>query len=414
VKPAHILLVHQSFVLPNEPGGTRHYEFASRWTQAGQRCTVLASDRSYLSGGKQKDAERLPRGMKVLRVFTASGHSNSFVGRLLAFLSFSLGSVLRGLFVPDIDLVWGTSPPIFQAVSAWLIAAVRNVPFVLEVRDLWPEFPIALGIIRNPIVIWWARRVERFLYARADHIIVNSPAYRIYLREQCSVSPERVTLVPNGVDPQMFASGDAASVRAQYELDSKFVVVYGGAMGVANNLEVLLNAASALRSRTDIHFLLVGDGRERGRLESLKSELQLFNVTFTGPQPKERMRDFLAAADATVAILQNIAAFTTTYPNKVFDYLAAGKPVVLAIDGVIREVVENAGAGIFADPSDPMAIAGAITALADDRARATRMGVSGREYVRRNFDREQQAEQLRKIFDSLIYVDVEKAHKAAV
>jgi glycosyltransferase involved in cell wall biosynthesis len=391
----HTLLIHQAFTTPSDAGGTRHYELAQCVIANGDRLTVVASDFGYLSGkrtaGSITGREEMVDGIRVLRVATSRSSHRGLAGQLLAFLTFAGSSLIAGLRVRDIDVVLATTPPIFQAVTAWLIAVIRRRPLILEIRDLWPEFIIDMGKLKNPIVIAAARRLERFLYARADRFIVNSPAYIDYL-ETKGIDRGRVTLVSNGVSPEMFAAeGDVAryarELRQRYALEGKFVAMYAGAMGPANDLDTLLDAAAALSYDTRIHIVLVGDGKQRKALEQRARERELTNVTFVGAQSKTEMRGFLAAADVCVATLQNIAMFRMTYPNKVFDYLAAGRPVVLAIDGVIREVVERAGGGVFVPPGDGNAIAAAIEELSRHEDIGREMGRRGREYVRRHFNR---------------------------
>lgn len=398
--PTHTLLIHQAFTTPNDAGGTRHYELAQRVIANGDRFSVVASDFGYLSAkhmaGSIGGREEIIDGIRVLRVATSRSMHRGFAGQLLSFLTFASSSLIAALRVRDVDVVLATTPPIFQAVTAWLVAAVRRRPLILEVRDLWPEFIVDMGKLRNPIAIAFARRLERFLYARADSFIVNSPAYVGYL-EGKGVERRRITLIPNGVSPEMFADDadntDAArSVRARFSLGEKFIAMYAGAMGPANDLEVLLDAASALRDDDRIHIMLVGDGKVRKQLEASARTRGLTNVTFVGPQTKTDVRAFLKAADVCVATLQNIAMFRMTYPNKVFDYLAAGRPVVLGIDGVIRDVVERAEGGVFVQPGDSGALADAIRELAKNPDRCREMGRRGREYVQRHFDRRDHGE----------------------
>jgi len=391
-----ILLIHQAFVSPNEAGGTRHYELAQHLIRQGHEFTIVASDLSYVTGqriveGKGLVQEQIIEDLRVLRAYAYPSLHRSFVWRTISFLSFMVTSVWAALRAGPVDLVIGTSPPIFQAVSAWFVAFLRRRPFLLEVRDLWPEFAIDIGVLRNRTLITLSRWLERFLYARATHIVVNSPAYREYLLEK-GIPGEKITLIPNGVDVRMFfPEADGQTIREQFNLDGKFVVTYAGALGMANDIGTILRAADQLRDNHDIHFLLVGDGKERANLEAQTRKLQLSNVTFAGSHPKASIPDFLAAADACVATLQDIPMFRTTYPNKVFDYMAAGRPVILAIDGVIREVVEAAEGGVFVPPGNPSALADATRKLSADRERAQAMGNAARRYVVEHFDRPQQA-----------------------
>jgi glycosyltransferase involved in cell wall biosynthesis len=186
---------------------------------------------------------------------------------------------------------------------------------------------------------------------------------------------------------------DGRSFRKRMNIGDEFVVTYAGALGMANDLPTLLRAADLLRHRRDVHFLIVGDGKERSALEAQARELGLTNLNFTGPCPKSEMGDVLAASDACVATLLNIPMFRTTYPNKVFDYMAAGRPTILAIDGVIREVIEAAGGGIFVTPGSAEELAATVARLADDRAGARAMGGAARDYVVQHFNREHHAQQ---------------------
>jgi glycosyltransferase involved in cell wall biosynthesis len=406
----HTLLIHQAFTTPNDAGGTRHYELAQCVIARGDSFSVVASDFGYLSAkhmaGCVAGREEVVDGIRVLRVATSRSSHRGLAGQLLSFLTFAASSLVAGLRVRDVDVVLATTPPIFQAVTAWLVAALRRRPLILEIRDLWPEFIIDMGKLKNPVVISVARRLERFLYRKADSFIVNSPAYVGYL-ESKGVARHRITLVPNGVSPDMFSDDadvavNADAIRARYGLAGKFIAMYAGAMGPANDLDVLLDAAAELRDDERIHIVLVGDGKLRKQLEVGAQERSLHNVTFAGPQSKGEMRAFLHAADVCVATLQNIAMFRMTYPNKVFDYLAAGRPVVLGIDGVIREVVERAQGGLFVRPGDSHALANAIRQLAADPDRCREMGQSGRAYVRQHFNRSDHGELFTSVLRSAV------------
>jgi glycosyltransferase involved in cell wall biosynthesis len=394
----HVLLIHQGFASPSEPGGTRHFELARRAVEQGHQFTVVASDFSYFMGKRparslNMTSEETVEGISVIRAYTYPTLHGGFFGQLLSFISFAISSFIAAVRVTKVDLVMGTSPPIFQAVSAWLVSALRRRPLLLEIRDLWPEFIIDMGKLKNPLAIRVSRWLELFLYRRASHLLVNSPAYVDYLIEK-GVPSAKITLIANGVDPAMFdPSADGAGVRRQFDLNGKFVVMYAGAMGPANDLDMLLDAAAELREDSRFFFLLVGDGKLRKHLQARAETLHLKNLSFAGSQPKQEMRYFLASADICVAILQNIRMFQMTYPNKVFDYMAAGRPVLLAIDGVIREVVEAAQAGIYVPPGDPKALVDALRYLADHPQERRDMCRRGRLYVEEKFNRAKQSGQ---------------------
>ncbi|MFN7986164.1 MAG: glycosyltransferase family 4 protein [Thermoanaerobaculia bacterium] len=389
----HVLLIHQAFAGPNEPGGTRHWELASRALGKGHRFTVVASDASYLTGrAAEAGEENATPGLRIVRVRTLRTLHRSFAWRVAAFLGFMVTSTVRALAVRKVDLVFGTSPPIFQAVSAWLASALKRVPFVLEIRDLWPEFAVDMGVLTNPALVRLARWLEAFLYARADLLVVNSPAYRDYLLRR-GIPGAKVRFVPNGVDASMFdPAARGEGLRREWGCDGKSVALYAGAIGPANDIPTLLGAAEMLKDEPGIAFVLVGDGKDRPKLEEAARAKGLANVRFAGTLPKRRMPEALAACDVGVAILKDIPMFRTTYPNKVFDYMAAGRPTVLAIDGVIRAVVEEADGGTFVPPGNAAALAQAVKAMAADPARRASMGASARAFVESHFNRDDQAE----------------------
>lgn len=389
-----ILLIHQAFASPATAGGTRHYELARLAGEQGHHFTVVASRVSYLTGEDQAGIDQAQvKGLQVLTAPALSSIHRSFVWRVFSFLYFMVSSFWKAFRSGPIDLVMGTSPPIFQAVAAWLVARLRNRAFVLEIRDLWPDFAVDMGVLTNPLLIALSKRLERFLRARASHIVVNSPAYRDILIRR-GEAPHRITLIANGVDLAMFdPADDGAQMRAELGLEDKFVVAYTGAMGPANDIATVVEAARLLADDERIHLLMVGAGKDQAAQEARATELGLTNISFIGARPKNEMPAILAASDACLAILQNVPMFKTTYPNKVFDYLAAGRPVILAIDGVIREVVEQAQAGRFTPPGDAPALAQTIGELSRDPEQAKRMGQAGRTYVAEHFDRTDQAAQ---------------------
>lgn len=402
----HILLIHQAFAAMDEPGGTRHYELARYLVQRGHRVTIIASPVSYITG-RPRDG-RVPfiekqhpeEGLTILRTYVYAAHHKSFFHRLLAFFSFMASSFVAGLGVRQVDLVWGTSPPIFQGVTAWALARLKGARFLFEVRDLWPYFAVAVGVLTNKPLIRMSEWLEKFLYRHADQVMVNSPGFIAHIQAR---GVDEVALIPNGADITMFdPEADGRDFRARYGLGDDFLVVYAGAHGLSNDLDVVLDAADRLRASPGLRFALVGDGKEKPRLRQRAAELALPNLVFIDSLPKAEMRDALAAADAGLAILKPIEAYKTTYPNKIFDYMAAGRPVLLAIDGVSREVVEAADCGLFVQPGDADALAEAVRRLASDRAAARAMGRRGRAYLERHFNRADLAGQLADLIESMV------------
>jgi glycosyltransferase involved in cell wall biosynthesis len=407
----HILLIHQAFAALDEPGGTRHHELARFLAGRGDKVTVIASPVSYLTGAplrlptfsEKMGGEQERDGVRIIRTYTYRALHKSFVHRIFSFFSFMTSSFFAGLAVKNVDLVWGTSPPIFQGGTAWLLARLKRVPFLFEVRDLWPTFAIAVGVLKNPMLIKLSLWLEGFLYRHADQVVVNSPGYIAHVTGR---GAQRVELIPNGADPQMFDPADqGTSFRSANRLADKYVVLYAGAHGMSNDLSVVLEAAKILQDAPvtlEVMVTFLGDGKEKPALQKQAADMGLSNVLFLPPVAKTEMAAALAGADACLAILKPIEEYKTTYPNKVFDYMAAGRPVVLAIDGVIRQMVEAAHCGVFAQPGDPAALAQAIRQLAADKVASRQMGLTGRAYLEQHFSRSVVAEKLAGILENML------------
>ena len=387
-----ILLINQAFVSPDEPGHTRHFEMAKFLQARGHELVIVASDLNYQTGQRTVEhkglfAEQNFDGVRVLRSYIYPALHRSYFWRIISFFSFMFSSAWTALQVRDVDLVMGTTPPIFQAVSAWFVAWMRRKPFLLEVRDLWPEFGVSMGVLKNPVVIALARWLEKFLYARATHILVNSPAYREYMLAK-GVPERKVTYIAYGTDVDMFNPNvDGSSIRAELGMQDKFVVLYAGALGQANDIDTILRAAQHLNGEDKIRFVLFGDGKERARLQVDAERMKLSNVVFAGVRPKKEMPGIVASADVCLAILQDIPMFRTTYPNKVFDYMAAGRATVLVIDGVSRQLIESSNGGAFVQPGNDEQLAKTILELSKDPKRVQQMGQSAREYLVKHLDR---------------------------
>lgn len=403
----NILLLNQAFVSPDEPGHTRHFEMAKFLQGHGHQLVIVASDLNYQTGRRTVArrgvfAEQRIDGVRILRAYIYPALHRSYVWRVVSFLSFMFSSVWTALQVKDVDLVMGTTPPIFQAVSAWFVAWMRRKPFLLEVRDLWPEFGVSMGVLKSPVVIGLARWLEKFLYARATHMLVNSPAYKDYMIKK-GVPERKVTYIAYGTDVDMFNPGvDGSSIRKELGLQDKFVVLYAGALGQANDIDTILRAAERLNHKDKIYFVLFGDGKERARLQFEAERMELSNVIFAGVRPKKEMPYVVASADLCLASLQGIPMFRTTYPNKVFDYMSAGRATVLVIDGVARHLIESSKGGVFVQPGDDELLAKTILELSKDPQHVQQMGIHAREYLVKHLDRRDKLNETLDLFTKLV------------
>ena len=322
--------------------------------------------------------------ISIYRAYTYPALHKSFVHRLISYFSFMISSFFISMKMKNVDIVWGTSPPIFQSFTAWLVSKLKRVPFLLEIRDLWPAFAIAVGVLKKRVLISLSLWLEQFLYHHADKIIVNSPGYIEHVQLK---GGQNVTLIPNGSDTTAFTPINTIHIREELGWTDKFILLYAGAHGMSNDLPVVLQAAKLIEKHDDIKIVFIGDGKEKSSLIDLSKSLRLSNVEFLNPVPKSKITEYLQASDVCIAILKPIELYKTTYPNKVFDYMAAEKPIILAIDGVIREVVESADCGIFCEPGNPHAIASVILGMYRNRNGLAKIGKRGKVYLEQNFDR---------------------------
>jgi glycosyltransferase involved in cell wall biosynthesis len=256
--------------------------------------------------------------------------------------------------------------------------------------------------LKNPILISLARWLENFLYVRATHILVNSPAYKDYMLGK-GLPENKITYIPYGTDVDMFNPDvDGSSVRKKLGLENKFIVLYAGALGQANDIDTILRAAEKLNRDSKIRFVLFGDGKERARLESESKRMKLTNIIFAGVCPKKEMPLVIASSDVCLAILQDVPMFRTTYPNKVFDYMAAARGTVLVIDGVVREVIESSDGGVFVQPGNDEQLANTILDLSNAPQRVKQMGLNARAYLVKHLDRRDKLKDTLNLLESLV------------
>jgi len=398
----HILLIHQIFVTPEEGGGTRHYELAKYLVKKGHKVTVIASQVDYLTGKKKDKKKENKEGIEIIYSHAYKKLHKSFFYRALSFLSFSISSFLAAKKIKNVDVILGTSPPLFQSFTTLLISKIRRKPFVFEVRDLWIDFAEELGIVKNRHIIKFVKMLEKILYKSAYKIIVNSPGFVPFIERY--VSSDKISLIPNSVITQEFEIEDHSNsfFRSRYRLDNKFIALYLGNIGVANDIDMILRAAELLKEYVEIVFVLMGDGIRKEDVRQYIEQNKLLNVLLFDVHPKAEIPKILADVDVCIATLKDIPMFKTTYPNKVFDYMAAHKPTILGIDGVIREVIEHADGGTYIGPGNSSGLKEAILKYYKNPELKGIHGRNARDYVKKHFERETIANELEKVLISVI------------
>lgn len=384
--------MHNTFPSGNEEGSGRQYDFAKQLIADGHQVTIIASQYSYVTGEVKGRTgliveELHPAGFRILRTWSARGYHASYARRVMGFATYMVTSFIAAVRVPRPDVLVAASPPITVAMIGGLVARLRRVPFVFEIRDLWSQVAADLGIVKNRLVLALVRAWERSLQRQARTVVINSPGFIPHVVKG-GVDRARIAVVPNGVDLALFAPlADREVVRRALGFHGRYVVVYAGSLGLANDLPTIVAAAERLREYADVTFVLVGDGNRRRATEDDVAVRGLTNVRFVGAIPKQDVPRYLGAADATLCTLLDTPLFRTVYPNKVFDGMACARPVLCAVDGVIREVVDRSCCGVFVPPGDAVALANAVLSLRADPAAADAMGRRGRAHVEQHFDR---------------------------
>lgn len=405
----HILIVHQQFLRKGDAGGSRWNQFAKYWSAKGHTITVLAGMVHFMTGKKPPEykgkfivREQESENVEVLRCHVSESYNTSFIGRFWAYLSFAISSIYAGIFkVGKADVVICTSPPLTVGLTGWALSRAKQIPMVFEVRDLWPESAIDTGVLKNKLLIKLSYWLEKLSYKSASWINVLTPAFEEALVNRKNVRPDRISMIPNAADLDIFTPGEKMNwVRTKHGLGDKFVITYVGAHGVANHLIQLLEAAKLLKQHKDIAIMLVGSGMERPMLIQKAAEWGLDNVVLVDSVSKEAVVDYVAASDVCTAVLKKIDTFKTVYPNKVFDSMSAKRPVIIAIDGVARKLVEDAGAGLYVEPENAQEFADAVLKLKQDAEFCRKCSESGYEYVVKNFARDRLADKYLAVLQS--------------
>lgn len=395
----NILLIHQYFLEEDDPGGSRWNEFTRVWTDAGHTVTVLGGMMHY--NGHEKRPEYKGRyfvkkqqgNVNVWRCHVSEAYNKHFLGRLWGYFSFMFSSLYAGLFKAKgkFDVVIVTSPPLFVGVSGYLVSRLRRMPFVFEVRDLWPESAIDTGVLTNKLVIKLAYWVEAFIYKRARLINVLTPAFYKTLRDKKGIPESKLIQISNASDfslsEGLLNNFDPQAFRKQHDLDGHFVITYVGAHGVANHLEQVIDAGEVLKD-TNVLFLLIGQGMEKERLKKLAEDRKVTNVRFLDSVPKAEVFRYILASEMGASVLKRVDTFKTVYSNKTFDYMSCKKPILMAIDGVSRELLEDAGAGSYVEPENIGEYNRIIRQYLADPSRLQKEGESGYRFAKENFDRE--------------------------
>ena len=380
-----ILFFSHYFPPEGNAPASRTFDHCTRWAAAGHEVTVVTCAPNHPRGRLYPGYRNRPRqveymeGVRVVRVMTYLAANEGAWRRTANYLSYLAAAVPAGLLEPRPDVVIATSPQFFCGWAGVLASRLRRRPFLLEIRDLWPESIAAVDAMRSRTALRLLERLERGMYRAARHIVTVGDGYRARLIER-GVEPQRISVVMNGVDRTRFFPREAdRDLAGRLGVAGRFVVTYCGTIGMAHGLEVVLRAGRLLieRGRRDVVFLLAGDGARRRELRDAAARSGLDNVIFAGRLDTGIIPEVLSLSDACLVHLRSSPTFTSVMPSKIFEAAAMARPVILGVDGFARTFVENAGCGVYVEPEDERGLVEAILRLAADAALRERLGRAG-------------------------------------
>jgi glycosyltransferase involved in cell wall biosynthesis len=405
-----ILYLSQYF--PPEIGATqtRAYEMAKNIVAMGHRVTMMTEVPNHPSGVIRPEYRKRFRvvekthGIEVIRSWVYATPNKTFNTRMLFYLSYMVTTIVNSLFLSKgtYDLVYATSPPLFVGLAGLVIAAMRRVPFVFEVRDLWPESAVELGELQYPHFIRWAHAIADYCYRRARGIVcVTQGIYSTLLAKRL---PERkLFIIKNGTDPERYLYVFDKELQEKLGWKGKFIVFYAGVHGVGQGLETVLEAASALLPVKHIRFVFIGEGPRKHQLMAHASRRHLSNVEFLPEVSADEIAKYISLSSLCLVPLKRNELFKGALPSKMFDSWACGKPVLLGVDGEARAELESARGGVFVEPENASAMARAIMELYRKPEQARQMGENGRRYIlEQGYVRAVQARKLAQILENLL------------
>ena len=393
-----ILFFSHYFPPEGNAPASRTYEHCVRWVRAGHDVTVITCVPNVPNGvpyegyrNRLRSQSEVMDGIKVIRVWTLLAANAGFAMRILNYVSFMITAFLRGWRVKRPDVVIATSPQFFCGWAGVLTRWFRRVPFILEVRDIWPESITAVGAMKKGLVIRVLEFFERRMYLAADHIVTVGNGYREQIISKVAVA-HRITTIYNGVDGEQFSpQTPSAQLRSEWGMADKLICSYVGTIGMAHNLEVVIEAAKYLKaqSRSDIGFVLVGDGAQRIHLEELNTQAETTDlVRFTGRVPKSDVPDILASSNCLLVHLKACSLFHTVIPSKIFEAMAMNQPVIMGVPGEACEIVLQANAGIAFPPGNASQLAESLIQLRENPSRLQELQQNGRQFVLQKFSRD--------------------------
>ncbi len=387
---------------------TRTFEYCKQWVEHGHEVTVISCTPHHpmgkvYPGYKNKFYQVEEKdGIKAIKVLTYVTAKSGFLKRTWNYVFYMLMVIFIAPFIAKADVVISTSPQFFNGLAGYFVSRIKRCPWVLEIRDLWPESILAVGAIKNKSAIKLLEWLEKFVYRKADHIIPVTFAFKRHI-EKHGGDANKITVIRNGVSFDLFKLQQRNNEFARsVGVDGKFVVSYVGTHGLAHGLSVILDAAEKLKHKPEIIFLMIGDGAEKKKLLEEKSRRQLDNVIMLDQQPKQEMPNIWSISDVSLVLLKKQNLFLTVTPSKIFETMAMKKPIVLGVRGESQALIEEGNAGICIEPENVDELVTAVVKLYEDADAYHQYAENGYVYVQQHFDRKKLANQYETILMSLV------------
>lgn len=400
-----ILFLTDNFPPESNAPATRTYEHCMEWIKKGAEVTVITCAPNYPQGklfegykNKWKQTEMMD-GIKVIRIWSYITPNRGMVRRILDYMSFCVTSFFAALSV-ETDLIVATSPQLFTAVSGYLSSFFKRKPWIMEIRDLWPESIRAVGAMHESRLLKILDQVVLFLYRKANHIVVVTETFKLRMIS-IGIPGERVSIIKNGVHLHKFLSRekDLALIK-KLQLENKFIVAYIGTHGMAHKLDFILDCAKKVTNK-NIHFLFVGAGAMKGRLIRQAKRLALTNVTLLAPIPKDAVPNYINIADVALITLKKIDTFKKVLPSKIFENAAMKKPILLGVEGEAKALVEKYGAGLAFEPENEADFLQKLEQIYTDKKAYTEYQ-EGCQRLAADFDRGMLAERMYETMQSVL------------
>ena len=387
---------------------TRTFEHCKQWVEHGHEVTVISCTPHHPMGkvypgykNKFYQVEEC-EGIRTIKVLTYVTENSGFLKRTWNYVFYMLMVILVAPFISKADVVISTSPQFFNGLAGYFVSRIKRCPWVLEIRDLWPESILAVGAIKNKSAIKLLEWLEKFVYKKADHIVPVTFAFKRHI-EKHGGDASKITVIRNGVNFDLFKLQERNSEYARsLGVESKFVASYVGTHGMAHGLNVILDAAEKLKDKPNIVFLMIGDGAEKATLLKEKKKRQIDNVIMLDQQPKQAMPNIWSISDISLVLLKKQDLFLTVIPSKIFETMAMKKPMILGVRGESQALIEEGNAGICIEPENVDELVAAVVKLSEDSDAYQQYAENGYTFVQKDFDRKKLANQYEAILASLV------------